>query len=123
MTARGRLGDAGERLTERRLSERGWQILDRKWRAAGGEIDLVALDGSVLVFVEVKTRRGNARGAAEEAVGPAKAARLLRLGEEYLAAHPDLADRLWRVDLVAITLDRAGAVERVSHIESAVESG
>ena len=123
MTARTRLGDAGEGLAERHLAARGWRILDRKWRGERGELDLVAMDGDVLVFVEVKTRRGESRGAAEEAIGPAKAARLLRLGSEYLAAHPDLEDRLWRVDLVAITLARSGAVERLSHIASAAESG
>ncbi|HUZ00851.1 MAG TPA: YraN family protein [Thermomicrobiaceae bacterium] len=123
MTARIRLGDSGERLAERHLKARGWRVLDRKWRGERGELDLIALDDEVLVFVEVKTRRGDSRGTAEEAIGPAKAARLLRLGTEYLAAHPALEDRLWRVDLLAITLGSSGAIERVSHIVSAVESG
>ena len=117
------LGDAGERLAERVLAEHGFVILDRKWRAAAGEIDLVALDGDVLVFCEVKTRRGASRGEAEEAVGPAKAARLLALGESYVAAFPEHAERYWRIDLVAITLDRGGHVERVSHIANAFSTG
>ncbi len=123
--SRGRrgLGDAGERLVERALTERGWRVIARNWRGASGEIDLVALDGDVLVIVEVKTRRGDARGAAEEAVTPAKAARLLALGEEFVAAHAAYQDLLWRVDLVAVTLDARGRVERFTHIESACATG
>ena len=59
MTGNGRkqLGDWGERIAEHRLTAKGYEILDRKWRCARGEIDLVAQAGQVLVFVEVKTRR------------------------------------------------------------------
>ncbi|HEX7123794.1 MAG TPA: YraN family protein, partial [Gemmatimonadaceae bacterium] len=80
MTRRRRIGDRGERIAEGYLTERGFEILERNWRGERGELDLVAMDGGVLVMVEVKTRRGAAMGAAEEAVGPAKADRLLRLG-------------------------------------------
>ncbi|HET7036703.1 MAG TPA: YraN family protein [Thermomicrobiaceae bacterium] len=116
------LGDAGERLAERLLVKKGYTILERQWRVRTGEIDLVALDGDLLVFCEVKTRRGAARGAAEEAVDPAKAARLLALGEDYVEAHPEHAARFWRVDLLAITLGPDGRVARVSHIEDAIQS-
>ena len=114
-------GNAGERYAASRLAAQGWTIVDRNWRGSCGEIDLVALDGEVLVVVEVKTRHGAARGAAEEAVGPAKAARLLALGEEYLAAHPEHLERYWRVDILAITVGPDGRAERVSHIVNAVE--
>ncbi len=117
------LGDAGERLAERRLIELGWTVIDRKWRIRGGEIDLVALDGDVLVIVEVKTRRGRSRGTAEESVDARKAARLLVLGEQYVAQHPEHVDRFWRVDLMAITLSSAGKVERVNHVQNACSTG
>ncbi len=117
------LGDAGERLAERRLLDLGWTVIDRKWRVRGGEIDLIALDGDVLVFVEVKTRRGGHRGTAEEAVDDRKAARLLLLGDQYLAEHQDHVDRFWRVDLIAITLGITGTVERVTHIRNACSTG
>jgi len=120
---RRRLGDAGERHAARVLAARGWRILDRQWRGEAGEIDLVALDGDVLVLVEVKTRRGDRFGAAEEAVSPAKAARLLALGEEYVAAHPEHSERVWRIDLVAITLDARGAVERLTHLPDTYYTG
>jgi putative endonuclease len=121
---RQRLGDAGERYAERLLAERGWRVLDRKWRGSLGEIDLIAeSDDGALVFVEVKTRRGEGRGAAEEAISPEKAERLLALGEEYVAADPSLWNRPWRVDLIAITLGPRGEVARVSHIVNACEAG
>lgn len=120
---RRRLGNAGERLAEQHLVDLGWSILDRNWRGHSGELDLIGLDGDILVFVEVKLRRGNRYGTAEEALTPAKAARLLRLGDEYVAAHAEHLDRYWRVDLVAITLDRRGAVERLNHVENACSNG
>ena len=123
MSVRKELGDAGERLAERYLVSQAFQILDRKWRTRSGEIDLVALDGDMLVFCEVKTRRGEARGAAEEAIDHAKGRRLLALGEQYVIAHPEHAERYWRIDLIAITLDQRGGIERLRHIPSAVESG
>lgn len=120
---RAALGDAGERLAERRLVELGWTIIERKWRVRGGEIDLIALDGDELVFVEVKTRRGSPRGTAEEAVDARKAARLIALGEQYVGEHLDYAERFWRVDIVAITLDPRGAIERYSHLRNACVTG
>lgn len=117
------LGDAGERLAERRLVALSWQIIERKWRVRGGEIDLIALDGDELVFVEVKTRRGSPRGTAEEAVDARKAARLIALGEQYVGEHPEYAERFWRVDIVAITIDRRGAVDRYSHLRNACVTG
>lgn len=116
---RNRLGDAGERYAERRLVEDGWRILGRKWRGESGEIDLIAEDGEGIVFVEVRTRRGEARGRAEESITLAKARRLLRLGAEYIARDPGLDECLWRVDLIAITLDGAGRIQRYTHIRDA----
>lgn len=115
-----RLGQRGEEYAAQWLKARGWTILDRNWRGAAGELDVVALDGEVLVGVEVKLRRSEELGAAEEAVTPAKAVRLLQTTAEYLACHPAHGERLWRVDLVAITLDAQGGVQRVIHIENAV---
>jgi putative endonuclease len=117
------LGDAGERLAERRLVELGWNVIDRKWRSRQGEIDLIAIDGVELVFVEVKTRHGSPLGTAEEAVDERKAARLISLGEQYVAAHPEFAEHYWRVDIVAITIDGRGVVDRVNHLRNACVTG
>ncbi len=80
-------------------------------------------DGDELVFVEVKTRVGAARGSAEEALSEAKARKLAVAAEWYLADHPELGDPIWRIDLVAITLDRSGRVLRFSHIANAALIG
>jgi putative endonuclease len=122
-TARQGLGLAGERLARRHLEQRGYRFLAANWRCPSGELDLVMHDGEVLVFVEVKTRRGEVLGAAEESVTAAQAGRLLLAAQSFLAERPDLGDAIWRIDLVAVTLAPSGAVSRLSHIESVVQSG
>src|SRR5674476_387176 len=73
------VGAYGERLAARYLTESGMHILDRNWRCDQGEIDIVAMDDTALVIVEVKTRRTLAFGPPVEAVTAVKAARLRRL--------------------------------------------
>ena len=93
------------------------------WRRPYGELDLIMRDGDVLVFVEVKTRSGEQLGTAEESLSAAQARRLLRGAQSFLAEREDLAGLFWRVDLVAITLARTGALSRLTHIVDAVRSG
>lgn len=119
-TPRKRLGDFGERHAAHLLEGRGHTIVARGWRCAAGELDLVTLDGEELVLVEVRTRRGDSHGTPEESIAGRKAARLLALGEHFLAAHPEHDRRIWRIDLVAIVLDAAGRLVRVTHHENAV---
>ena len=78
------LGEYGERLAERYLTERGMAVIDRNWRCARGELDLVAWDGDCLVFCEVKTRRTTAFGAPVEAITRAKQMRIRRLAARWL---------------------------------------
>ena len=77
-------------------------------------------DRGELVFVEVKTRRGEAAGRAEESISVSKGRKLLASGAWYLAEHSEAGDPIWRVDLIAITLAKSGAIERISHVENAV---
>ena len=116
---RQKLGRWGEQLAAQRLGAQGYVMLDRNWRCRRGEIDLVAKEGDVLVFVEVKTRRGRDYGTPEEALTKYKAKRLLELGQHYLLEH-NLEDVEWRVDLVAVELDRQGKLLRFEHITNAV---
>ncbi|HSG69457.1 MAG TPA: YraN family protein, partial [Planctomycetaceae bacterium] len=62
-------GDRGERLAVRHLKKSGLKIVARNYRNRFGEIDIIALDGQTIVFVEVKTRKSNAAGSPLEAVG------------------------------------------------------
>lgn len=80
-------------------------------------------DGSCVVFVEIKTRHGEGAGRAEESISPAKAQRIIAAAEAFLAARPDLADFVWRVDLIALTLTRDGKVSRITHAVDAIVSG
>ena len=122
-TARQGLGAAGEALARRHLEGKGYELLAANWHCRAGELDLIMLDGEVLVFVEVKTRHGERLGAAEEAVTATKAARLLIAAETYVAERPDLAHLFWRIDLVAVTLAPSGAVARLTHFVDAVHAG
>ena len=118
---RKRLGDFGERATAAYLARQGYGLVARKWRCASGEFDLVMRDGAALVFVEVRTRRGGATGDAEGSVGRAKQERLIALAYTYLEAAGAPADIPWRIDVVALDVDRGGRIVRLHHIRDAVE--
>jgi putative endonuclease len=83
--ARGALGRYGEDVAVRHLVAAGLTVVARNWRCRDGEVDVVALDGDVLVLCEVKTRRGVGFGTPLDAITPAKAARLRRLACRWLA--------------------------------------
>ena len=95
------LGRRGERAAEKHLRRSGYRIVARNFRAAGAEIDLVAMDGDVLVFVEVKTRRSREAGAPEEAVDERKQKRMRRAAEIF-ATRYRADDITMRFDVVAI---------------------
>lgn len=117
-TERGRRGEA---LAEQALRAHGYEIIERNWRCPVGEIDLVARDGEVIVFVEVKLRGSDAFGTPEEAVTEAKQTRLLQAGAAYLAEH-GLDDVPCRIDVVAIELAPSGKVQRLSIHRDAVRA-
>ena len=101
------LGAYGETLAARYLTRGGMVLLERNWRTATGEIDLLLREGDVLVVCEVKTRTSDACGLPHEAVDDEKVARLRRVAEEWLGAHA--ADpRDVRIDLVAVSRPRKG---------------
>jgi putative endonuclease len=91
MRVKDAVGRYGEQLAVDHLTGRGWQIVDRNWRCVVGELDIVARDGSVLVFVEVKTRSSTAFGDPAEAVTAVKSARLRRVAVQWLSAHREQA--------------------------------
>lgn len=114
MNARGALGRYGEDLAVRTLRATGMHVLERNWRCAHGEIDIVAVDGDALVVCEVKTRRIGGYEHPMAAVPPAKAARLRRLAsrwltERWLTRYGQPPAGGVRIDLVGILLPGRGA--------------
>lgn len=113
------LGAWGERVAATYLEAHGYTILARNWRCPQGEIDLVAHGPDGLVLAEVKTRRGLAAGAPEEAITPRKAERLRRLAEVYLAEQGSDEVEV-RIDVLAVELDAGGKLLRCEHYINAV---
>ncbi len=120
---RQRLGRAAEDLVAARLASGGWEIVERNARTRYGELDIVALDGRTLVFVEVKAGRSRLglRPRAPDARGrPAKQRRIRRLAAAWMGERRDLPryDEI-RFDAVGVTFDRAGRVADYEHIDAA----
>ncbi|MDH4320703.1 MAG: YraN family protein [Desulfobulbaceae bacterium] len=101
------LGDRGEELAVGHLRKLGYRILCRNYRRREGEIDIVAEDGAVLVFVEVKTRSGVSCGDPLEAVTPRKRGQIARTAMRYLAEN-DCHDRPARFDVLGVTIPEGG---------------
>lgn len=120
------LGRLGEDTAARLLISRGFRILHRNLRIGHAEIDLVAENGAVLVFAEVKTRRQipgspSPFGTPAEAVDAKKQAMLVRAAEAYLAEHAP--DKFFRIDVIEVYADPQSADYRVldvRHFENAV---
>lgn len=104
------LGRNGEQLAAEYLERAGLRILDRNYRCAEGEIDIVAADRRVLVACEVKTRSGIAYGTPVEAISRRKLARIRRLAVRWVIAHGVIFDEL-RVDVIGILRHPSGEVE------------
>lgn len=114
------LGSAGEATAERWLRRAGMVIVARGFRARCGEIDLVARDGPVVVFVEVKTRTHEAFGRPAEAVTAQKRGRMTRVASLFLA-RSGWGDRACRFDVVEVV--PVGPRWRVRHIPDAFRPG
>jgi putative endonuclease len=111
-------GQEGERLAVRFLERQGFRILERNYRNRLGEIDIVAEDKGVLVFVEVRTLKESARHAPEETIQWKKQQRLSRTALVYVQ-HKGLEDLPARFDVVAVTFAQGRSAVR--HIPDAFE--
>lgn len=112
-------GQEGESAAEQFLRHKGYRIVARNLRSSLGELDLVAEDGQILIFVEVKARRTDAFGGAVHAVHPRKQEKLIQLAAQYLARH-HVKNRLCRFDVVLLQ-GTNGAAPQIEHIENAFE--
>lgn len=113
------LGRVGERLAADHLERRGFAIVDRNYRTRWGELDLVGFDGDVLVFCEVKTRRGG-RALPFDALTDGKRERVRRMAMTWLAEAGDRPHaRVLRFDAIGVVIDAHGKLVRLDHVEGA----
>ena len=120
---RQRLGKAAEDLVAERLAEAAWELIERNARTRHGELDIVAIHGRALVFVEVKAGRAGSLYGPERpvlSIGPQKQRRIRRLATAWMRERRDLPryDEI-RFDAIGVTYDRAGRVTDYEHIEAA----
>ena len=113
-----RTGKRGEELAAAYLAEAGYRIVERNYRCIFGEIDIVAEEGETLVFVEVKSRRSEAYGDPQLAVGHEKQKKISRIAMHYLEERR-LRHRLARFDVIAVKLLPSG--HKIELIRNAFE--
>jgi putative endonuclease len=112
------LGQEGERLAERYLKKKGYRLVERNYRCPAGELDLIALDRHVIVFVEVKTRTDDRFGGPLDSVHRRKQQRMIRAAQFFLS-QKSLHQREARFDVVGVSfVDQKPVVE---HIQNAFE--
>jgi putative endonuclease len=121
MTAqRQRIGRAAEELVATRLAERGWELVERNARTRYGELDIVALDGETLVFVEVKAGRAGAATGPERpvlSVDWRKQLRVRRLATAWMAENRGAVRcKEIRFDAIGVSFDRDGRLIDLEHI-------
>lgn len=114
VNAKDTLGRNGEQAAAEYLERAGLRILDRNWRCAEGELDIVAAERRVLVICEVKTRSGKQFGSPLEAITRTKRARLRRLAVRWLVAHGVLFDEV-RIDVIGLVRDRPDGYQ-IEHV-------
>jgi putative endonuclease len=121
MRVKDAVGRYGEELAASHLETAGLVILARNWRCREGELDIVARDGPVLVFIEVKTRSSNAFGSPAEAVDRRKSARIRQLALRWIMAQRDLGEPAsWsavRFDVISVVRGRGGP--EIAHLAGA----
>jgi len=118
--SRDEVGRRGEDEAAKYLRGLGYRIVGRRERVLRGDIDIVALDGRTVVFVEVRSRTSTAHGHPAETVGSAKQLRISDLAAAYIRRHR-LEDCSARIDVVAVTLP-PGAAPIVEHYQNAFDS-
>jgi putative endonuclease len=112
-------GILGEKLARDFLVRQGYRIIENNYRGPAGEIDIVARHEDYLVFIEVRTKKSLAFGSPEESITPAKKEKIKATAFHYQQMHDNLP-QLWRIDVVAIELDRKGRLSRIELIENAI---
>lgn len=115
------LGERGEAFACRYLKKKAYTIIARQDRSRLGEIDIIAVQERTIVFVEVKTRTADERGAPDEAVDRDKQERLTRAALGYMRKHDLLGSCPARFDVISIVWPKGAKTPEVRHFENAFE--
>jgi len=111
-----RIGKWGEEVASEHLMEKGCEILGRNVRTPYGEIDIVAKQGAITIFVEVKTRTSDKMGLPEESITARKREHMIACAEHYAAEHE--IDH-WQIDVISVE-GKPGATPKITYFENAV---
>lgn len=110
------IGQLGETIAERYLQHKGYRIVEKNCRTKYAEIDLIARNRGVLIFVEVRTRKDEQFGSPEESINRDKMRKLIRSASAYVARKR--YNKEYRIDAVCIVLNGQGGASRINHYEN-----
>jgi putative endonuclease len=114
------IGRLGETFAAEYLARQGYEILEKNYRKPFGEIDIVARERGILVFIEVKTRHSSVYGTPVEAVDARKQRQLSRIAQDYLL-NGQLSDATARFDVIGVTLDAHNRPTQIELIKNAFD--
>ncbi len=114
------IGRLGENLAAGYLKNNGYNIIETNYRCPRGEIDIIAQEGGCIVFTEVRTKTGSGFGTPEESVTAAKKKHLIDSAYTYLE-EKDKQQADWRIDFIAVELDRNNKPSRIEQYKNAAE--
>jgi putative endonuclease len=112
-------GQWGETLAQGFLKEHGYQIVATNYHTHDGEVDIIVSKDDVLVFVEVRAKSSRTFGTPEESITTRKKQKLVKVAQSYVQTH-DIQESSWRIDFIAVELDKHGNPLRIEQIENAV---
>lgn len=111
-----RIGAWGEEIAAEHVTQNGYEIIERNFRTPYGEIDIVAKQGDITIFVEVKTRTSNKMGLSEESITPRKQEHMIACAEHYATEHG--IDH-WQIDVIAIE-GKPVTTPKITYFENAI---
>ena len=123
ITIKRKLGDLGEKIAEKYLREKNYQILKKNYQKRWGEIDIIAKENQEIVFIEVKTRTKNKSdfyGQPQDSVNFFKQQKLIKTAKTYLFENDYSSQTNWRIDVIAIKLNEQNRKADLEHIKNAV---
>lgn len=114
------LGKLGEKIAREFLEKKNYQIIAQNYKNYFGEMDLIARCGNFFIFIEVKTRLKNTFGPPEESINRQKQKKLIRISNQYLLENK-IEEENYRIDCLAIEIDKIKKCATVRHIKDAVK--